>query len=104
MLSLVYIFDSKVLSDTDIVPLEPVRSDNDLLNRRVSIVGLHPFSLGTSHHRMSLHEFLEAHIECDSRSPSGFQRFTVLPRRCEISTWCLCSILTTMASVLFSSD
>ncbi|KAG9319056.1 hypothetical protein KVV02_007897, partial [Mortierella alpina] len=67
MPSLVHVFHNKVLSETSLVPLGAVRRDNGLLSSRATIVGLEEHMLGTDHRRMSLSEFLEAHVENNSR-------------------------------------
>jgi hypothetical protein len=103
--SLVYVFDNKVLSDTALVPSEAVRCDNGLLDSKARIVGLDSCMLGTDHHSMSLNEFLEAHVENESRlrKDGRFQRSTILPRRHQDLTLWLFSISTTMAFVPCSS-
>ncbi|KAG0271536.1 hypothetical protein BGZ96_005772, partial [Linnemannia gamsii] len=67
MPSLVHVFHNKVLSETSLVPLKAVRCDNGLLSNRATIVGLEEHMLGTDHRSMSLSEFLEAHVENNSR-------------------------------------
>ncbi|KAF9131410.1 hypothetical protein BGW39_001840 [Mortierella sp. 14UC] len=65
--SLVHVFNNKVLSQTALVPPEAAHDDYDLLNSNANIVGLNDSALGTHHRRMSLSEFLEAHVKNGSR-------------------------------------